>query len=99
MSQIDADPGLPLGAVPGSGYTVTDIQLDPGTSVLFYSDGLVEHRQRSVSDGIAELERAVSDAPSNLAGLCAYVLDRLTGGSNDDDVALLAVTRTTDTDD
>ncbi len=97
VSQIDVEPGLPLGAVPGSGYSATDIELVPGASVLFYSDGLVESRQRPVSDGIAELQQVLSQAPSDLAALCANVIERLTGGNNEDDVALLAVTRTPST--
>jgi serine phosphatase RsbU (regulator of sigma subunit) len=94
VSRIDVEPGLPLGAVPGSGYVTTDLDLAVGTSALFYSDGLVESRQRPVSEGIDELQQVLSQAPADLAALCADVLKRLTGGNNEDDVALLAVTRT-----
>lgn len=94
VRQILAEPGLPLGAVPGSGYAAIDVHLDPDVTLLFYSDGLVEHRHRSVSEGIAQLERSFADGPLDLAALCAHLLNDLTGGANDDDVALLAITRT-----
>jgi PAS domain S-box-containing protein len=94
VSQIAAEPGLPLGAFPGSGYTPIDVQLDPDVTLLFYSDGLVEHRHRPVFEGIAQLERSLGAGPHDLASLCGHLLNDLTAGSNDDDVALLAVTRT-----
>jgi len=94
VTQIGAEPGLPLGAFPGGGYTPIDVQLDPDVTLLFYSDGLVEHRHRPVFEGIAQLERSLAVGPHDLAPLCGYLLNDLTAGSNDDDVALLAVTRT-----
>lgn len=94
VSQIAAEPGLPLGAFPGSGYTPIDVQLDPDVTLLFYSDGLVEHRHRPVFEGIAQLEHSLGAGPQDLAALCGHLLNDLTAGSNDDDVALLAVTRT-----
>lgn len=94
VSQILAEPGLPLGAVPGSGYVAVDVQLDPDVTLLFYSDGLVEHRHRPVSEGIAQLEHSLAAGPRDLAALCEHLLDDLTGGTNDDDVALLALRRT-----
>jgi len=93
VCQIEAEPGLPLGALPGGGYTAVDVQLDPDATLLFYSDGLVERRDRPVSVGIAQLEDSLARGPRELAALCGYLLRDLTAGSNDDDVALLALTR------
>ncbi len=39
---IEAKGNLPLGIVPSVNYATTNIQLQPGDSVLFYTDGLVE---------------------------------------------------------
>jgi len=94
VTQVTAEPGLPLGAFPGNGYAATDVQLDPDVTLLFYSDGLVEHRQRPICEGIAQLERSLAVGPLDLASLCGHLLHDLTAGNNDDDVALLAVSRT-----
>ncbi|HEX6289876.1 MAG TPA: GAF domain-containing protein [Herpetosiphonaceae bacterium] len=39
---IDARGNLPLGMVPSARYSATNIQLEAGDTVLFYTDGLVE---------------------------------------------------------
>lgn len=93
VHQVDASPGLPLGALPGSGYVAHESALPAGATLLLYSDGLVEHRARPVGQGIRELEHRLRTAPEPVGELCRTVLDALTGGTNDDDVALLAVRR------
>jgi PAS domain S-box-containing protein len=47
-----------LGPPPSRGDT--EITLEPGATVLLYTDGLVEHRHRSVDDGMAELLHLVA---------------------------------------
>ena len=90
---MTGEPGLPLGAVPGTGYTAIQTVLTPGSSLLLYSDGLVESRTRSVGHGIDQLAAAFATAPDGLADLTADLVRRLTGGANEDDVALLVVQR------
>ena len=58
--------------------------------VAFYTDGLVEHRQRDVDTGIDELVDALARASGTLEGICDQVIDALRPpGGYDDDVALL----------
>ncbi|MGY1735996.1 GAF domain-containing SpoIIE family protein phosphatase [Geodermatophilus sp. SYSU D00684] len=67
------------------------IALEPGSTVLLYTDGLVERRRTDLDDGIAQLTAAVA---ADGAGSLDDLLDRLlegVRGSTDDDVALLAV--------
>ena len=65
--------------------------LQAGSTVLFYTDGLVERRRASIDDGLAWLRGAVAPlAGLDLEDLC----DALLAGLDDDmedDVALLAV--------
>ncbi|MBB2924474.1 SpoIIE family protein phosphatase [Cellulomonas cellasea] len=69
-----------------------ELELEPGTTVLLYTDGLVERRDRSVRDGMALLLEAVADlADHDLDGLVDGVLERLSRGRHEDDVALVAV--------
>jgi serine phosphatase RsbU (regulator of sigma subunit) len=66
-------------------------QLDPGDTVLLYTDGLVERRGEHLDDGLRRLaDTAGRLVHLPLQQLCDELLDRLVVGS-EDDVALLAV--------
>jgi len=41
-SRIETTPGFPLGVVESTDYEVRHLSLDPGTSLVFFSDGAVE---------------------------------------------------------
>lgn len=89
---VEAEPGLPLGAFPGSGYAASRAVLPVGATLLLFSDGLLETRLRSVGEGLAELEQVLAGAAPALEPLLDHVVDVMTRGHNDDDVAVLAVT-------
>ncbi len=87
--RLDHEAGLPLGvgrcAAPEHVVSVPE-----DTLVTFYTDGLVENRQRDVDTGIDELVDALARASGTLEGLCDQVIDALRPpGGYDDDVALL----------
>ena len=48
---LDVPPGLPLGLGRES-FQATEISLPPGTTLAFYTDGLVESRARTLDEGI-----------------------------------------------
>ena len=93
VTTLDADPGLPLGALPeaGLGYTSTVHTVPPGATVVLFSDGLVETRRRPVGEGLRQLAAVLALAPPDADGACDLLVRELTGGRNVDDVALLAV--------
>lgn len=69
-----------------------ELALPPGTTVLLYTDGLVERRDRSVQAGMARLlETVAALGDRDLDGLVDGVLERLSRGRHEDDVALVAV--------
>jgi phosphoserine phosphatase RsbU/P len=84
---------LPLGAYPNAPRHTTTIGLPAGSTLLLYTDGLVERRDRLLSDGIRLL---LDDAiPGRAEDLCSRVTSRLLPGEGPtDDVAVLAVHRT-----
>ncbi len=41
------DPALPLGMIPDINYAATELPLDPGDTLIFYTDGIVEAKDRN----------------------------------------------------
>jgi anti-sigma regulatory factor (Ser/Thr protein kinase) len=62
-----------------------------GSTVLLYTDGLVERRGEAIDAGLARLREALGEGPADLERLCSHVLDCAIGGDARDDIALLAV--------
>jgi serine phosphatase RsbU (regulator of sigma subunit) len=82
-----------LGADPAVTYVAETKVLRPGTTLLFYTDGLIETRGRSLDDGMNELQAFV-EGLSDLApqAVCDQVLEwRLAAPRREDDLCLLAV--------
>lgn len=73
---------------------VDDVGADlaPDSAVLLYTDGLVERRTERIDVGLARLQAAMSDGPTDLEQLSTHVLTNVRGEDDlQDDVALLAV--------
>jgi PAS domain S-box-containing protein len=82
----------PLGATRLSdGYVEAVSPFPPGSTILLYTDGLVERRGASIRDGLARLKTEASAAASDLDSLCDHLLVSLAGGDVSDDIALLAL--------
>jgi PAS domain S-box-containing protein len=65
-----------------------------GSTVLFYTDGLVERRGESIEIGLQRLVRTVTELPSDLPidELCDRIIDEMDeSGVRHDDVALVAL--------
>lgn len=90
--------GMPLGLIPGMPYEVQELQLEPGDSILFYSDGLVEaHNVKREMFGFPRLSEYVASHEGG-AALIESVLEDLeifTGPhwEQEDDVTLVTLTR------
>ncbi|GAA4301512.1 SpoIIE family protein phosphatase [Klenkia terrae] len=83
---------LLLGVDEHTRRTEQTITLDRDSTVLLYSDGLVERRDSTLDGGLERLQRAVAELGDvTLDELCDGLVDRLVDGYPDDDVALVAV--------
>jgi serine phosphatase RsbU (regulator of sigma subunit) len=83
---------LVLGVDPDWVYRAETKVLREGTTLLFYTDGLVETRDRSIEEGMEDLRMFVGGLP-DLApqALCDRVLEwRLGAARREDDMCLLA---------
>jgi serine phosphatase RsbU (regulator of sigma subunit) len=83
---------LLLGVDPRAARSVHVVTLPRDSTVLLYTDGLIERRDASLDEGIDRLVSVVAElAGSDLDTLCDGVLERMVHGRPDDDVALVAV--------
>jgi PAS domain S-box-containing protein len=89
-----AEAGTPLGWP--SPRRQHAFRLPPGSTAVFYSDGLVENRVRGLDAGLDELVSIAAGAPEDLQDapgrLLQYLLDHmLAGHEQDDDVTVLVM--------
>ncbi|MFJ3789310.1 SpoIIE family protein phosphatase [Kitasatospora sp. NPDC090091] len=87
---LELDAGAPIG-VGGVDFNSVELPAPPGSALLLFTDGLVETRNRPISDGLellrARLAGAQLHAPEHL---CHEALRILPPGDRGDDIALLA---------
>ncbi|MDQ3979459.1 MAG: hydrogenase maturation protease [Actinomycetota bacterium] len=82
----------PLGAEAGTTRPEATRMLVPGSTLLLFTDGLVESHTRPMLDGLDGLQKAAGDGPGPLEDLCDHVLNACSEGlDREDDICLLAV--------
>ncbi|GAA0251746.1 SpoIIE family protein phosphatase [Saccharothrix mutabilis subsp. mutabilis] len=88
---LDQGRSTPLAVRPGHQRPEAQCALPPRSTVLVYTDGLVERRRRALTEGIDQAGEAVQDGRDTpLDDLATRVMRRLAPpGGYDDDVALL----------
>ena len=93
---VDVAPGPPLGTFVGH-YDEVVVDVPPASTLVLYTDGLVENRQEPLSAGLERLRaalRALRLPPEAVADHILRVLGRTDGA--DDDVALLVLSHVAD---
>jgi anti-sigma regulatory factor (Ser/Thr protein kinase) len=87
---LEVSPSPPLGI--GNGVVETQvIGVEDGSLFVLYTDGLVESRDRDISDGLERLKTAFGEgAPEkDLEDLCKTALDGVYADAHRDDIAVL----------
>jgi serine phosphatase RsbU (regulator of sigma subunit) len=87
----ECEPGAPLGL--GRDYDVHHGQLEQGSTLVLYTDGLLERRGESIEVGLDRLLEACAAGPDEPDPLCAFLMRELLCDVNDDDAAVVAVRR------
>ena len=91
--------GMPLSLMPSMSYEQKEITLEPGDSVLLYSDGLVEaHDPRREMFGFPRLQGLVGTHRSGGSSLISFLLSELTrftgeDWEQEDDITLVTLKR------
>jgi len=86
--------GLPLGVTDDTSYTEVDADIAPGSTIVLYTDGLVEARGEHLDQGFARLEASVLAGTEDLDDLCESVLTGTLADPDVDDDVTLVVLRT-----
>jgi serine phosphatase RsbU (regulator of sigma subunit)/anti-sigma regulatory factor (Ser/Thr protein kinase) len=87
-SYLPASGGVPLAASAAARYSSTVHELAPGTTIVLYTDGLVETRGESIGEGLERLRGLAADPP-DIELLCTRLVDRLVPSERADDVAII----------
>jgi serine phosphatase RsbU (regulator of sigma subunit)/DNA-binding response OmpR family regulator/anti-sigma regulatory factor (Ser/Thr protein kinase) len=88
---LDHPLGLPIGVLPDATFEERRVTLEPGSTLLLFTDGLVEDRDLPIGDGLERLREAVATDP-DLDRWLEGVVERMTARrSVDDDVAAVAL--------
>lgn len=85
---LDVPAGPPLG-VGGLPFETAAVELEEGSRLVLYTDGLVEDRERDIDTGLELLGAALASADSSPDDTCRVVLDALLPSRPSDDVALI----------
>jgi PAS domain S-box-containing protein len=89
---LEGGGSVPLGVLPFPAFEEVSVRMEPGSTVVLYTDGLVEFPGRHIDVGMEKLAEVVRYAPTDPEELCDHVLLSLVpGGGAPDDVALLAL--------
>lgn len=82
---------VPLG-VDGGSYEGMNLTIEPGSTLIAFTDGLIERRNESLDVGLERLDEAIRrHEGDSLDELVSNVMTDLVGDASEDDVAILAV--------
>lgn len=87
---------MPLGLSTHFGeprYPVTTVELEPGETLVMFTDGLVERPGADLDQGIGELAEAVRTGPSEMGKLADRLCEVPEAWSGTDDLALVLLSR------
>jgi PAS domain S-box-containing protein len=86
---VESAPPLGLGRGP---YREATVALEPETTLLLYTDGLIDRPDLPIDEGIERLLRAAeANAQADITRICDAVLSAVVRGDASDDIALLAL--------
>ncbi len=88
---LEGAPNPPLGVFDSSGHEEITLKLEPGSTIVLYTDGLVEERGVSIDAGLDALSEAARN-PGHPVELCDHLVDSMLSiHPAHDDIAVLAL--------
>jgi serine phosphatase RsbU (regulator of sigma subunit)/anti-sigma regulatory factor (Ser/Thr protein kinase) len=91
-SYLPVKGGIALGVSRGSRYVAQEFDVAPGSTVVLFTDGVIEVRGEALDAGLERLRVLAEREHADVEALCDAVIDEMVSdGRPADDVALLAV--------
>jgi PAS domain S-box-containing protein len=88
---LEGSPNPPLGVFDSSGHKELTVELEPGSTIVLYTDGLVEERGVSIDAGLEAL-RLAAQLRADPEELCDHLVDSMLAiHPAHDDIAVLAL--------
>ena len=88
---LEDENDLLLGLDPGTSRVERSTELAPGSTLVLFTDGLVERRDRSIDTGVQRVMDAVARLGDAGAEATADAVVAAAGSSNEDDIAVLVL--------
>jgi serine phosphatase RsbU (regulator of sigma subunit) len=87
---VETAVGVPLG-IPGGGYESVTVATPSTSTMIAFTDGLVERRGESIDVGMQRLATATAAGNGPLDDLLTTIIGDLTDEDSEDDIAILAL--------
>lgn len=87
---VETAVGVPLG-IPGGNYRSVTVTTPPASTMIAFTDGLVERRGESIDVGMQRLATATVAGDGPLDDLLTKIIGELTDDQSEDDIAILAL--------
>jgi serine phosphatase RsbU (regulator of sigma subunit)/anti-sigma regulatory factor (Ser/Thr protein kinase) len=88
---LEGGRSLPVGAAPDAEYNEVELTIEPGSTLVLYTDGLVERRSEPIDIGIRRLAGIVEHATGSVDEIADRVVRELETSEHADDIALVVV--------
>jgi serine phosphatase RsbU (regulator of sigma subunit) len=90
-SAVEVVPDPPIGVPSGTHTSSVVFSVPEGSTLLAFTDGLIERRDIALNDAMKRLEDVLAADQSPLDSLLGNVIEELTMGAPEDDVAVLGI--------
>jgi anti-sigma regulatory factor (Ser/Thr protein kinase) len=88
---LEGAPNPPLGVFESAAHEELHVELEPGSTIVLYTDGLVEERGVSIDAGLEALRQA-AEQPGDPEQLCDHLVESMLAiHPANDDIAVLAL--------
>jgi PAS domain S-box-containing protein len=89
---LEGATSVPLGVLPFPSYETVTSTMEPGSSLVLFTDGLIERPGEVIDEGMAKLAARVSEAPADPEAVCNHLLRTMVPSSGaTDDIAILTL--------
>ena len=88
---VDIRVGVPIGVQRDAAYQEVSVSVAPETTLIAFTDGLVERRGEVLDVGLERLREMSTGLHGSLHHLVARLADEMTSADHDDDTAIVAI--------